>query len=516
MNILKSLISLSFVTFISRILGFVRDLLLAYMFGASGITDSFFLAFKVPNLFRRVFAESSFSQVFIPILSEYKINKDIKSTKNFIANIFGFMIVVLSLFTIFGIYFASDIINICAPGFFNHPDKLYLTSQLLKVMFPYVLLISLSSLTGSILNSWNYFSMPACSSIFLNISIIIFMIFMTPYFNPKIFSLAWAIIVGGILQLLYHFPYLIKINMLVFPKFNVLNLGLIKFLKQISVVILGTSINQISIIIATMSSSFLISGSISWIYYSDRLIEFISSIFGVSLSTLLLPLLSKSINNANHKEYSNLLNWALKLVFILVIPSAIILFMLSESLITILFKYGAFTYNDVIMTKKILEFYSIGVLPFVLIKILLVGFYSNQNIKTPMRISIFIVILTQFLNLIFIKNLQYTSFALAISISSWINFFLLYKKLCENNIFITSKNWFNFLSKIVISAIVMFILLFINIKIFPIDCEHRLFFKIIRLLYTCIFSGSGYLLTLYCLGIRLNHFLSPFDKVKSP
>ncbi|AAO27031.1 virulence factor MviN [Buchnera aphidicola str. Bp (Baizongia pistaciae)] len=506
MNILKSLISLSLITFISRILGFMRDLLIAYSFGASGITDAFFLAFKIPNLFRRIFAEGAFSQVFIPILSEYKNNKNIELTRNFISNILGLMIIILSLFTAFGIYFANDIVKICAPGFINSHEKLYLATKMLKIMFPYIFFVSLGSLTGSILNAWNYFSVPAYSSIFLNLSMIMFISFVTAYFNPKILSLAWAVIVGGVFQILYQFPYLKNINMLIFPKFNILNLGVLKFLKQIGIVALGMSVNQVSIIIATISSSFLISGSISWIYYSDRLVEFISGIFGVSLSTILLPLLSKSVNNINIKEYSRLLNWALRLVCILVIPSIIILFTLSESLITLLFKYGAFTYNDVIMTKNVIEFYSIGLLPFVLIKILLAGFYSIRNVKTPMKISIFILVLTQLMNIFFIKYFQYTSFALAISLASWINFFLLYRKLCQSEFFIPSTNWLRFLLKIFAAAMVMLILLFINKNLILSANTHSIFFKILRLFYICASSGGGYLFTLFCLGLRFNHF----------
>ncbi|XBC37977.1 MAG: murein biosynthesis integral membrane protein MurJ [Buchnera aphidicola (Floraphis meitanensis)] len=506
MNILKSLISLSTVTFCSRILGFIRDALIAYTFGASGLTDSFFLAFKIPNLFRRIFAEGFFYQVFIPILSKYKYCYNIKFVKEFISNILGFMIIFLSIFTIFGIFFSSEIISIIAPGLYKNSYEFNLTSQLLKIIFPYIFFISLGSFIGSILNTWNYFFIPSCSSILLNINIIFFILFLSSHFETSIFSLAWAIVLGGIIQLIYQIPFLKKIDMLVLPTFNMKNVKLKITLKKMIVIILGVSTNQISVIINTISASFLVTGAISWIYYADRLIEFISGMFGVSLGTLLLPLLSNNIIGNNKKENSKLLDWALRIGCLIAIPSSISLAILSKVIIIVLFQYGNFSIFDVIMTKDILIFYSIGLIPLILIKILLSKFYSNDDLLSPTIISVFILIITQLMNIIFLPYLKQNSFALSISIAAWINFILLFLVLLNKKYFFPNPGWLVFLGKIFISIIVMIYVLNFNLSIFFNWSSKTILSKFFQLILICFISGCSYLITLFILGLRLKNF----------
>ncbi|AEO08681.1 virulence factor MviN-like protein [Buchnera aphidicola str. Ak (Acyrthosiphon kondoi)] len=506
MNLLKSLISVSLMTFISRVLGFIRDVLIASIFGASMFTDAFFVSFKIPNLLRRIFADGVFSQVFIPILVDYKTKKNKKNIKDFISAIFGFMIFFLFLLTILGILFSKFIIVISAPGFSNLPEKLILSTNLLTIMFPYILLISLSSLFSSILNSWNYFFIPAFSPIFLNISIIIFSVFFSSFFNPSIISLAWAVIIGGFIQLFYQLPFVYKINMLVIPNFNWNNVGLLRVSKKMGPAILGTSANQISLIINTIFSSLLNSGSISWIYYADRLIEFPVGILGVSLSTILFTPLAKNYKNGIKLECKKLLNWGFRTSLIVSLPSAAILFFLSKPIIIVLFQYGKFTDFDVLMTEKALKLYSLGLVSFILVKILSSAFYAFEEIKIPMKISLLTLFLTQLMNPFLIFYFKHAGLALSLSISGWINFLLLYSRLYQRKIICFKNSELIFIISIILSTSAMIVILLCILHIMPIWNIGSFFNKIIRLFFVLLISGITYLFMLNILGIRLLNF----------
>lgn len=506
MNVLRSLISLSAITFFSKILGFIRDSLIAYTFGASGLTDSFFLAFKIPNLFRRIFSEGFFLQTFVPVLLEYKHFYSIKRIQELISNALGFIVFILSIFTIFGILFASKIIFIISPGLKQSTFKFYLTVLMFKIIFPYIFFVSLGSFISSILNSWNYFFIPAFSSILFNVNIIIFILFFSSYFHVSILSLAWATSLGGLIQLIYQIPFLKKIDMLVFPKFDIKNLRFQNVSKRTMIVIIGVFVSQISIIMNTISASFLVSGSISWIYYSDRLIEFISGILGVSLGTILLPLFSTKSNHISKKENCKLLDWALRIGCLIAIPSSIALFILSKIVIIVLFQYGNFSIFDVFMTKNILMFYSIGLIPLILVKIILPKFYSNNDFTSPLIISIFVLIITQFMNIVFLPYFQHNSFALSSSISSWINFFLLYWISINKKYFSPESGWIIFLGKIFVSVVFMSCILYLNLFFFSNWSTGTIFFKLSKLMLVCCISGCSYFIMLFILGLRIYHF----------
>lgn len=506
MNLLKPLISVSLMTLISRILGFVRDILIASIFGASMFTDAFFISFKIPNLLRRIFSDGTFSQAFIPVLMEYKSDKNEKNIKNFLSSILGFMSFFLLLLTILGVFFSQSIILISAPGFLNPPEKLILSTNLLRIMFPYILLISLSSLCSSILNSWNYFSIPAFSPIFLNISIIFFSVFFSSFFCPSIIVLAWSVIIGGLVQLLYQLPFLYKINMLVLPNFHWNNIGLLRILKKMGPAILGASANQISLIINTVFSSLLNSGSISWIYYADRLIEFPVGILGVSLSTVLFTSLAKNYKNGIKLEYKKLLDWGLRISLIVSLPGSVILFFLAKPVIIVLFQYGKFTDFDVLMTARVLKLYSCGLISFIFVKILSSAFYACEEIKIPMKASLFTLLLNQLMNPFLIFYFQHAGLALSLSISSWVNFLLLYWKLYQRKIVSLQRSEFIFIIYIILSTLVMIVILFFVLHMMPVWNIGSFFNKIIRLFFVLFVSGITYLFMLNILGIRLLNF----------
>ena len=283
MNLLKSLAAVSSMTLVSRVLGFIRDTIVARIFGAGIATDAFFVAFKLPNLLRRIFAEGAFSQAFVPILAEYKSQRGEEATRTFIAYVSGLLTLVLAIVTLVGMVAAPWVIWITAPGFSDTPEKFALTTSLLRVTFPYILLISLSSLAGAVLNTWNRFSVPAFVPTLLNVSMIFFAVFLTPYFDPPVMVLGWAVLAGGFLQLVYQLPHLKKIGMLVLPRLNLRDSGVWRVLRQMIPAIIGVSVSQISLIINTIFASFLAAGSVSWMYYADRLMELPSGVLGLSL-----------------------------------------------------------------------------------------------------------------------------------------------------------------------------------------------------------------------------------------
>ncbi|MFP3029575.1 MAG: murein biosynthesis integral membrane protein MurJ [Arsenophonus sp.] len=506
MNLLKSLAAISSMTMFSRVLGFIRDAIIARFFGAGSATDAFFVAFRLPNLLRQIFAEGAFCQVFIPILAEYKNQQGDEATRAFIAYVSGLLTLILAIVTLAGILAAPWVIYIAAPGFNNIPDKFNLTVRLLRITFPYILLISLVSLAGAILNTWNRFSVPAFAPALLNITIIISVLLLAPYCEPPIIAIAYGVCAGGILQLLYQLPYLQKIGMLILPRISFNNSGVWRVVKLMGPAIIGVSVSQISSIINIIFASFLQSGSVSWMYYADRLMEFPSGVLGVALSTILLPYLAKSFSTGNYKEYQRLMDWGLRLCFLLTIPCAIGLAILAQPLTVSLFQYGNFTAYDALMTQWALIAYCVGLIGLIVIKVLAPGFYSRQDIKTPVKIAIVSLILTQLMNLAFIGPLKHAGLALSIGLAACFNALMLYWQLRRQAIFIPLAGWGKFLFKLIAALIVMVAILFLVLNFMPIWEYGNMLMRISRLLLV-IFAGTiSYFAALFIFGFRLSDF----------
>ena len=392
---------------VSRVLGFVRDAIIARVFGAGLASDAFFVAFKLPNLLRRIFAEGAFSQAFVPVLAEFKEQRGEAETRVFLSHITGTLTVVLMIVTALGMLAAPWIIWLTAPVC-QHPDKVALTSDLLRITFPYILFISLSSLASSVLNTWNRFSVPAFTPTLLNVSFILFSLLLADYFNPPVLTLAWAVFFGGIAQLAYQLPHLKKLDMLPMPRLKLRDAAVWRVIRQMGPAIFGVSIAQISLVINTIFASFLVSGSVSWMYYADRLMEFPTGVLGVALGTILLPSLSRHAARgaASAGEFSQLLDWGMRLSLLLAIPSSVGLAVLSQPLIATLFMYGKFTAHDAAMTQQALIAYSVGLLGLILVKVLAPGFYARQNIKTPVKIALVTLAATQLMNLALYRHTQ--------------------------------------------------------------------------------------------------------------
>lgn len=506
MNLLKSLAAVSSMTMFSRVLGFARDAIVARVFGAGMATDAFFVAFKLPNLLRRIFAEGAFSQAFVPILAEYKSKQGEEATRVFVAYVSGLLTLALAIVTVAGMLTAPWVILVTAPGFADTADKFALTSQLLQITFPYILLISLASLAGAILNTWNRFSVPAFAPTFLNISMIGFALFGAPYFHPPVLALAWAVTVGGILQLVYQLPHLKKIGMLVLPRISFRDAGAMRVMKQMGPAILGVSVSQISLIINTIFASFLVSGSVSWMYYADRLMEFPSGVLGVALGTILLPSLSRSFASGNHDEYCRLMDWGLRLCFLLALPSAVALGILAKPLTVSLFQYGKFTPFDAQMTQRALIAYSVGLMGLIVVKVLAPGFYSRQDIKTPVRIAIVTLVMTQLMNLAFIGPLKHAGLSLSIGLAACLNASLLYWQLRKQNIFTPQAGWGRFLTRLFIAVIVMAAALLGMLYVMPDWAQGNMAHRLARLMVVVVVGVVAYFATLAVLGFRVKDF----------
>lgn len=494
-------------TFISRILGFLRDILIARIFGAGMATDAFFVAFRIPNLLRRIFAEGAFSQAFVPILAEYKNTRTPEETRHLIDHITVLLGIVLFVITLIGILTAPFIIYISAPGFSDNPEKFNLTVELVQITFPYILFISLVALAGGILNTYGQFNVPAITPAFLNLSFIGCALWLTPLLDPPVLALAWAVFIGGVLQLAFQLPYLLKLQLMPRIRFNNPDTGAWRVIKQMGPAIFGVSVGQISLLINTIFASLLITGSVSWLYYADRLMEFPAGLLGVALGTILLPSLARHYNNHSNEEFSRLLDWGLRMTMLLTLPAALALALLSVPLIATLFHHGAFTEQDVWMTRDALVAYSIGLLGLILVKVLAPGFYARQNIKTPVKIAIVTLIATQMMNLAFIIPFQHAGLALAIGLGACINASLLYYKLRSHAIYQPQPGWLVFFVKIIIALAVMGLVLWFATGSDASWLQDTVFERAIRLSWIIVTGAVSYFAALWLLGFRVKDFV---------
>src|SRR5512139_29716 len=454
MNLLKALAAVSSMTLLSRILGFVRDTIIARVFGARLLTDAFFVAFKIPNLLRRLFAEGAFSQAFVPILAEYKSRKGHDATHTLVNQVGTALTLTLIVVALLGIVGAPWVAYVSAPGFRADPEKFALTVTLLRITFPYIVFISLVALAAGVLNTYSKFSVPAFAPVLLNVAMIGAALWLAPHFDPP------GVALGGVLQLAWMLPHMKKIGMLPRPTLRFNDPGVHRILKLMAPATLGVSVAQISLLINTIFASFLATGSVSWLYDADRLMEFPTGMLGVALGTILLPSLAKHYADDNHADYSKLLDWGLRLTLLLALPSAAALAVLAVPLITTLFHYGAFKANDVVMTQQALMAYSLGLVGLILVKVLAPGFYARQNIRTPVKVAIFTLVATQLMNLAFIIPLGHAGLALAIGLGACLNAALLLHLLKKQGVYQPQPGWTGYFLRVLLAVSLMAAMLF--------------------------------------------------------
>ena len=457
MNLLKTLAAISSMTMLSRITGLLRDSLFARAFGASDFTDAFNIAFRLPNLLRRLFGEGAFSQAFVPILAEYKSQKGDAATRTLVDHVANTLVWATLVVSIAGIIGAPLILWVIASGLKGAAFDAGVVMT--RLMFPYILCMSFVVLAGAVLNTWREFKIPAFTPVLWNLSSIFFSLFMVQYFDVPIYSMAVAVMVGGVLQVGLQIPALQRIGMLPRLSFNPLaglsDPGVRRILKKMGPAVFAVSAAQISLLINTNIASRLGAGSVSVLQYADRLMEFPTGMLGVALGTVLLPSLSKANADGDPVEYSALLDWGLRLTFLLALPAAVGLAALAEPLIATLFNYGAFNAHAVTAATAPLMAYAAGLLGIILVKILAPAFYARQDIRTPVRIAIGVLIATQLMNMVFVPVLGVAGLALSIGLGACINATFLFTGLRRRGIYVPHAGWLAFFLKVVAAVALM-------------------------------------------------------------
>ena len=454
-------------TLVSRVLGFVRDVIVASAFGDRMAADAFFVAFKIPNLFRRLFAEGAFSQAFVPVLSECREHEGEDAVRRLINAVAGTLAVAVLGVVTLGVVAAPVFVLLFAPGFVHDTDKLELSASLLRVTFPYLLFISLSGLAGSVSNVYGRFGIPALSPIMLNITMIIGAVWVAPYMAEPIMGLAIGVIAGGVTQLAMQYAGLRQLGMQLRPVVAFSDPGVRKILRLMGPAIFGVSVAQINMMLDTILASFLQTGSISWLYYADRLCEFPLGVFGLALSTVILPALATRHNAGTPASFSATLDWGLRWVFLIGMPAAVALAVLAVPLLSTLFQYGKMDNHAVLMSARALVAFAVGLLPFILVKVLAPAFYARQDTRTPVRIGIIAMISSSVLNLLLVLPLAHAGLALATSLGAYINSWLLYSRLRRDGIYRAGHRWRRFLLQTTTASVVMGLVLWLSVA--PLD-----------------------------------------------
>ncbi|MCL2297189.1 MAG: murein biosynthesis integral membrane protein MurJ [Proteobacteria bacterium] len=506
MNLLKAMTTISAMTFLSRVTGLARETLKAVLFGAGAQVDAFEAAFRLPNLLRRLFAEGAFSQAFVPVLAEYQRQRGLEATQRLVSKTSGLLMLALLVISVLGVLAAPWLVYVLASGFAKTPGKVELTAMLIRIVFPYIFFVSLVSLAGAVLNVYRRFAIPAVTPVLLNLSIIGAALFLSPYVDPPILALAWGVALGGLAQLALQLYPLFKLKMLVRPSLDFKDEGVGRVLKMMLPAILGVSAAQISILISTQLAAWLGDGRISWITYADRLMEFPSALLGVALGTVLLPSLSRCHSDADSQRYSELLDWGLRLALLLALPAALALCLLAVPLISTLYQYGQFTVQDVWQTRAALLGYSIGLPALILIKILAPGFYARQDMKTPVRIAIFSIVVTQIVAVSLMFHIDHAGLTLAISVGACFNAGLLFYQLRKKGAYTPHDGWWRFIGKIAAALAVFGAALYFFVGGAELWLHASLWEKITRLLIVIAGGGAVYFAVLWCLGFRLRDF----------
>ena len=500
-------------TTISRILGLVRDIVFASYFGAGGMMDAFVVAFKIPNFLRRLFAEGAFSQAFVPVLSEKRSTGEQSEVRQLTDAVAGTLGGVLLLVTTIGVIAAPLFIMLFAPGFVGETDRFELASGMLRITFPYLLLISLTAFAGGILNTYGRFAIPAFTPVFLNLSLIGAAIWLSPLMDVPVTALAWGVLIGGVVQLLFQIQPLRKLGMLPRPRFCWGDSGVRKILKLMLPTLFGASVAQINLLLDLVIASLITAGSMSWLYYSDRLMEFPLGVFGIALSTVILPKLSGQFAVRDHDSFNQTLDWALRLVLLIAVPASAGLFILAEPMLSLLFQRGEFTLFDVEMASISLMAYAVGLVGFILVKVLVSGYFSQQNTRTPVKFGVIAMAANMVMNLIFVGvmvmnnyHAPHAGLALATAVSSLLNAWLLYRGLRQRGVYDPAVGWVRLGAQLVAALLVMIMFLFLVAPSPDFWQQSALWPRIGMLGGEVVGAIALYFSTLFLLGIRPSQF----------
>ena len=510
-SLIKSTFSVSLMTLLSRVLGLARDIVIARFYSAGIEADAFFVAFKIPNFMRRLFAEGAFSLAFVPVLTEYKNSKTMDETRRFVNQIAGTLGLVLLLITVIGVIAAPALVYVFAAGFADEPVKFDLTADILRMTFPYILLISMTALSGGILNSWKQFAVPAFTPVLLNLSLIGCAVWLSPRLDVPVHALGWGVLLAGVVQMLFQLPFLYRLGLLPKPVWGWSQPGVQKVLKLMLPALFGSSVAQINLLFDTFIASFLVSGSVAWLYYADRLLEFPLGVFGIALATVVLPNLSEAHVSQGKEYFSKTLNWAVQIALMIALPAAMGLLLLAQPILATLFQYGAFDESDTLMAGMSLMAYSLGLPAFILIKILANAFYARQDSKTPVRIGIISMVVNMVLNVVFVLYfLNFTDIpahvglALATSGSAYCNAGLLAWKLRQQQCLLLPAAFQLVVLRILLASAGMSLLIFLSVDT-QLWSTWDWWSRIAELVKLIVPAILCYALLLWIMGIRKSH-----------
>lgn len=507
-GLLRSGLITSSMTGVSRILGLIRDIVLARVFGPGDGADAFFLAFKIPNFLRRLFAEGAFNQAFVPVLSEYRSTRSHADVRQLIDAVASSLGTTLFFLTVLVVIAAPWVAWPIAWGFTDEPEKFALFVEMLRINFPYLFLISMTAFAGSILNSYDRFAIPAVTPALLNLSLIASALLLSPYFQQPEIALAWGVMIAGVSQLLFQLPFLVRMQLMPRPRWIKRDEGVKRIIGLMIPAMFGVSVSQINLLFDTFIASMLVSGSVSWLYFSERLMDLPLGIFAVAIATVVLPSLSRRHAEKSADEFAALLDWGVRLVILIALPAALALVLIAQPVIITLFSSDSFQASDVVQVTSSLRAYSLGLLAFMAIKVLVPGFHARQDTRTPVRIGVIAMVCNMVLNvlLVFVLDMAHTGLALATSLSAFLNAGLLFWGLRQRSVFRAQPGWGRFGFQLLVANMCMggFLLYFRG------DWEQWLLWpleqKILALTGLCLGGLLVYAMALGISGVRPAQF----------
>lgn len=463
MSLLRSAATISVLTLLSRITGLVRDMLIARYFGVGAATDAFYVAFRIPNMLRRLFAEGAFSQAFVPMLSQVKETESPERRKEFVNNVFTLLGLAVFFVSVLGVIFAPFVVWMIASGFSDQASTFELTVMLTRAMFPYIIFMSLVSFAAALLNTWKHFAIPAFTPVLLNVSFIACTLMLTDYFAQPIWALACAVIIGGVLQLSMQLAALKKMGLLPKPAnpFKAAKDDAVK--KMLALMLpacLGVSVTPLSVLINTNIASHLADGAVTWLNYADRLMEFPTALLGVALGTVLLPGLSSAFAKGMLDRYNTLLDRSLKIVILIGVPASVGLALLSEGLTAVLFQGKNFLASDVLQTSIAMQGYAAGLLGLIAVKIIAPAFYARKDIKTPVKSAIAALIVVQLCNCVTVPLFSHAGLALSVALGSCFNAVTLLVVLLRRGWYKAQSDWLIYFARVAVASILMGALLY--------------------------------------------------------
>lgn len=520
-KLLRSSAIVSVMTMLSRVLGLVRDVVFAWYIGASGGADAFFVAFKIPNFLRRLFAEGAFAQAFVPVLSEYREKGSIEAVRQLIARVAGCLGVAVIGVSALAVIGAPVLTFVFASGFYwLQPEKFALTTDLIRITFPYLALITMAGFVGAVLNSYDRFAIPAVTPVLLNVILIGAAVWVSPMMETPVMALALGVLVAGVCQLCFQLPFLAQLSLLPAPKVDWKDPAVKRILVLMAPALFGVSVSQINLLLDTVIASWLTDGSVSWLYYSDRLIELPLGVFGIAIATVILPTLSRQYTK-DSTHYTDTLDWALRTILLISFPATVALMVLAYPIITTLFQHGErFSVESATMASYSLVAYASGLTAFMLVKVLVTGYFSRQDTRTPVKIGIIAMVSNMGLNILlatplyFYFQVGHVGLALASALAAYINAGLLLKGLRKGGFYQARPGWLRFIVLLVVSSGLMGTVLWWGLSVLPAFDQQGVWQRVVNITWLCLAGAATYTVVLFVGGWRLSHLKPDFELSK--